>query len=206
MNGPCHLRWPAAALLATILAFLTGIEARGALFSSTGLETGRLLVARPGMADPNFAKTVVLLLSYGNEGAMGVILNRPTRAPLSEVLPDIESLAERNEVLFSGGPVVVNRLIFTIRAASPPAGCHPVLADVCAGGSLDLLEEAFSDEESVTGFRGFAGHAGWGPGQLEWEIERRGWYVLPGSSERVFDGALGELCSDLVRLAESPVA
>jgi putative transcriptional regulator len=207
MKGSRRSRWSAAALLvAATLAPLNGVEDRRAVFSTTSLESGRLLVARPGMVGPNFSKTVVLLLSYGNEGAMGVIVNRPTHVPLSEVLPEIEALAERHDPVFSGGPMAVNGLIFAIRSATPPAGCRPVLPDVCAGGSLELLKEALADEQSVTDFRGFAGHAGWAPGQLEWEIERRGWYVLPGDSKRVFDGVSNELWSDLVRVAESPVA
>ncbi len=197
--------WRVVTLVAATLATAGALDAQGPFSPAVRLETGRLLVARPGMIDPNFSQTVVFLLSYGEDGAVGVIVNRPTEVALSTVLPQVGLLADRPEVVFRGGPVGVHRLIFAIRAATPPAGCEPVLADVCAGGSLELLEEALGGD-GATAVMGFAGHAGWAPGQLEWEIEQYGWYVLPGDSKRVFDADPDELWSDLVRVAESPVA
>lgn len=193
-------------LLVAALAALGASGTRSALSPATRLEAGRLLVARPGMLDPNFSETVVLLLSHGDEGAMGVIVNRPTGTPLSRVLPEAGWLAARPEVVFSGGPVAIDRLIFALRTETPPAGCHPVLPDVCASGSLELLEGALEAERPPSAFKGFAGYAGWAPGQLEWEIEQYGWYVLPGDSQSVFDSNPDEVWSDLIRVAESPVA
>ncbi len=183
-----------------------GTEARGAAFPTARLETGRLLVARPGMVDANFSQTVVLLLHYGPEGALGVIVNRPTSVVLSDALPGVEPLAERPETVFRGGPMALDRLLFMFRTATPRAGCQPVLPDVCASGSLEILEQSLDDERSTIDFRGFAGYSGWAPGQLDWEIEQHRWYVVPGDGERVFRGATHGLWSELVRLAESPVA
>lgn len=195
-----------ALLAAAMLAPPVPGEAHGSLRAAVRLEAGRLLVARPGMVDPNFAETVVLLLDHGDDGALGVIVNRPSRIALSALLPDVELLAERPELVFRGGPVAVNQLIFTLRVTPPPADCEPVLADVCASGSLELLEKTLAAEPPAFDFRGFAGYAGWAAGQLEWEIEQGGWYVLAGDSRRVFDAVPGEIWSDLVKLAESPVA
>lgn len=195
-----------ALLVAASLVAAGAMEARGTLFPTARLETGRLLVARPGMVDPNFAGTVVLLFSYGDEGAAGVIVNRPARITLSQALPQIEALAKRPEALFSGGPVAVDRLIFTFRATTLPEGCQPVLADVCASGSLEVVRAVLDGERPTIEFKVFAGHAAWAPGQLDWEIEQDGWYVVPGDSQRVFDSSPDELWPELIRLAESPLA
>ena len=195
-----------ALLLAGSLVAAGAMEARGTLFPTARLETGRLLVARPGMLDPNFAGTVVLLFSYGEAGAAGVIVNRSTRTTLSHALPQVEALAERPEVLFRGGPVAVDRLIFTFRATALPEGCLPVLADVCASGSLEVVSAALDGERPTIEFKGFAGHAGWAPGQLEWEIEQDRWYVVPGDSRWIFDSSPDDLWPELIRLAESPLA
>ena len=199
MNLPGGTTGAAAALL---IAASLAIPPDGT--AQTRLGTGRLLVARPGMTDPNFAETVVLLLDHGDDGAVGVIVNRPTRLPLTEVLPQVDGLAERPEVVFSGGPVAVDRMIFVLRTEAPPAGCEPVLEDICAGASIELLTGALENDSSD--FRGFAGYAGWASGQLEWELEQQGWYVLRGDSARIFDGSGRDLWTDLVRIAESPVA
>jgi putative transcriptional regulator len=127
---------------------------------------GRLLVATPGSFDPNFHDTVVLVLEHNEEGALGVVLNRPSQAAVAEVLPDWEPVAAAPSVVFVGGPVQPNAVIGLVRARSP---------DVTTVDLGSTPEKVTGDVKAV---RVFAGYAGWGPGQLEAEIEAGGWFVV----------------------------
>lgn len=145
---------------------------------------GALLVAGPSLEDPNFHRTVVLLLAYGpTEGALGVILNRPNDVPVGELLPGWSDLAAEPASLFVGGPVARDNVICLARfrpsALGGFDGCSPV--DGIDGlATLDLNRSPSDMEEGVDGIRLFSGYAGWSADQLEGEIEVGGWLILPG--------------------------
>jgi putative transcriptional regulator len=137
---------------------------------------GRLLVATPELGDPNFDRTVVLLLEHTAEGAVGVVLNRPSETPLAEAGADWggwDAFAAPPGVVFVGGPVARTAVIAVARAFSEKIeGFQPVLGDFV--GIVDLTAEP----EGVEAVRLFAGYAGWGGSQLEAEISAGGWFVL----------------------------
>ena len=143
-----------------------------------------LLVATPDLLDPNFADTVVLMLEVDGDGALGVVLNRPSPVPVSEVLdPWAEACAEP-EVLFRGGPVSTEGALGVALLRDPttaPVGFR-VLDDALDGrvGLVDLDTPVELVSESLAGLRIFAGYAGWGAEQLATEIEEGSWYVVPG--------------------------
>ena len=126
---------------------------------------GRLLVASPTLIDPNFDRTVVLVLEHGDEGAVGLVLNRPTETVIDEPLPEWRPLAADPPVVFSGGPV------------SQTAAIALALESDGVIGTVDLTLDPveIGDVEAV---RVFAGYAGWGPGQLEDEIDEGAWVVV----------------------------
>ena len=126
---------------------------------------GRLLVASPTLVDPNFDRTVVLVLEHGDEGAVGLVLNRPTETVIDEPLPEWRPLAADPPVVFSGGPVSQTA---AIALALEPDG---------AIGTVDLTLDPV-DVGDVEAVRVFAGYAGWGPGQLEGEIDEGAWVVV----------------------------
>src|SRR5438270_2884093 len=134
--------------------------------------TGRLAVATPLLTDPNFARTVVLLLQSDDEdGALGLVLNRPTGTEVAEVLEPWGPLAGPLPVVFTGGPVQPNAAICLGRArlgAAAPAS-YSNLENVPALGTVDLDAEPDELAESVSEVRVFAGYAGWSAGQLEAE-------------------------------------
>ena len=137
---------------------------------------GKLLVANPALRDPNFDRTVVLVLEHHDEGAVGVVLNRPSETSVHEVLPGWAGLAADPAVVFVGGPVAPGSAIALgcgRVAAGDGEGFTVVLGDV---GVLDLSREP--DGTVVDDVRVFSGYAGWGPGQLEGEIDAGGWFVL----------------------------
>lgn len=140
--------------------------------------TGQILVATPALKDPNFDRTVVLLVAHEPGGALGVVLNRATEVPVAEVLGDWSALARDPAVLFEGGPVQPDSAICLARLRSPVRrlkGFHQVLGAV---GTIDLSVDPERLRESITGIRVFAGYSGWGAGQLEQEIEEGSWLVL----------------------------
>jgi putative transcriptional regulator len=145
---------------------------------SRGSMAGQLLVATPALKDPNFDRTVVLLIAHEPAGALGVVLNRPTEVPVSAVLEGWGALAPEPAVLFEGGPVqpeVAICLAWMRGPVRPTKGFQPILGAV---GTLDLSVDPDRFADSLMGIRVFAGYSGWSAGQLEEEVEEGAWFVL----------------------------
>jgi putative transcriptional regulator len=140
--------------------------------------TGRLLVAQPVLKDPNFDHTVILLLEHSEEGAIGVVLNRPSEFDVEGALPNWAALATHPAVVFVGGPVVGEGTAICLahtRGPAPESVFKPVLPGV---GTLDVSQQPASVGAAIEEVRLFAGYAGWSGGQLEGEIEAGGWFVV----------------------------
>ncbi len=139
---------------------------------------GRLLVATPDLADPNFFRTVVLVLEHSDDGALGVVLNRPSPATaVEDPLPAWASLAVDPPVIFVGGPVQPEAAIGLARRAerAAPDGFAPLSDEL---GTVDLERHPAQVAPRVDRVRVFAGYAGWGPHQLEQELDADGWFVV----------------------------
>ena len=139
---------------------------------------GRLLVAAPDLEDPNFFRTVVLVLEHTPDGALGVVLNRPAPgASLHGTVPAWADLAGDPAVVFVGGPVQPEAAIGLARRgeAAEPDGFSPLFDDL---GTVDLQRDPDAIRPHVDRLRVFAGYAGWGPGQLESELDANGWFVV----------------------------
>jgi putative transcriptional regulator len=152
--------------------------------STTSL-VGQLLVATPALADPNFARAVVLILQHDDDGALGVVVNRATSVPVGDVLPSWEDLATAPPVLFHGGPVSRNSALGLARVAAAdkePIGWRRLEGPV---GLVDLDTPTELISGGLGDLRIFAGYAGWAAGQLEAEIDSGSWFVvdaLPGDA------------------------
>jgi putative transcriptional regulator len=134
---------------------------------------GKLLIASPALSDPNFARTVVLITEHGEEGAMGIVLNRPSETEVAAVIPDLEPVAGP-EPIFVGGPVQPEALVVLGQFSDPAKAAWIVVADVGLVSAEAELEEL---PEAVRRGRVYAGFSGWGAGQLEDEIEEDSWIV-----------------------------
>lgn len=167
--------------------------------SQPELSKGKFLVASKQLRDPQFFETVVLLIEYDSQGAMGLVINRPTTVKLSEVLPEIEGLQKRSDTIYLGGPVAKNQLMLLIRTSSPPEGSHLVFKDVYLSSSQTIIEKMIDNPDTPERFRVYAGYAGWAPGQLDREVSRGGWHILQADEESVFDKTPAEVWPELIR-------
>jgi putative transcriptional regulator len=145
---------------------------------------GVLLVAGAAMADPNFARSVVLICAHEASGSFGLILNRPAERTLSQ---GVKGLVAWDAPLLRGGPVQAETLHFLHRVPELAGGAREVLPGVFWGGDFERLKErAALGLVQAADCRFFAGYAGWGEGQLQTEIERNDWYLAKGTAERIF--------------------
>ena len=174
--------------------------------------TGRLLVAEPMLGDPNFDRTVILVLQHTSEGALGLVLNRPTDVTVADALPGWEAIAAEPPVLHIGGPVEDRSGWCLGRARDPElvVGFVPVLGDL---GLVDLELDPVDLVPVFRGARLYAGYSGWGPGQLEHELAQDAWFVVDAEPDDPFlpDGAalwariLSRQGGPLGRLAHFPL-
>ncbi len=147
---------------------------------------GSLLIAAPTMNDPNFARTIVLLLDAGHDGALGVVLNRPTDLGVAEVLGGWAEVVSGPDVLFQGGPVETESALAVARVAADdeePVGWRRAFANT---GLVDLDAPVELISAAVSRLRIFAGYSGWEAGQLEGEIAEGAWYVVPAEEYDAF--------------------
>lgn len=145
---------------------------------------GALLVARPSLRDPNFRQTVVLVTQRPDASTVGVILNRPTQLDLAPFVPGLPA-ANYQDAVYFGGPVMRRNLIAVFESETrPAASAFHVLRGIYM--SLRVENVAQLLESGGSRYRLYAGFSGWGPGQLEGEFLREGWFVLPADAKAVF--------------------
>jgi putative transcriptional regulator len=158
---------------------------------------GQLLIASPSIHDPNFRRTVVYMTEHGDEGAMGLVLNRAAETTVGEAVPDLAWLAEDGAVVHVGGPVAPQSVVVLAEFAEPAQSALLIDED------LGFVPAEVDDPEALAGVlrrrRVFAGHAGWGPGQLEAEMEEESWILEPARRDDVFTDNPDELWSIVLR-------
>lgn len=144
---------------------------------------GQLLIAGGGLFDPNFRHAVVLVAEHGEEGAVGIVLNRPAEVRAAEAAPALASYLAVEERLFLGGPVQTEVAILLAELQHPDLfGGRLVVDGIGLVGGEDELRAL----EDIRRARLFAGYAGWGPGQLEGELDESSWIVEPARPDDVF--------------------
>lgn len=161
---------------------------------------GQLLIAGPSLVDPNFRRSVVLVGEHGDEGALGVILNRASESTIDEALPELGALVPGSESIHVGGPVQPSAIVVLAEFAQPELAAAIVLEDV---GFLpaEVDPDALGELRRA---RVFAGYAGWGPGQLDDELAEGSWIVAPAVADDVFTVDPDELWSDALRRKGGP--
>jgi putative transcriptional regulator len=195
----------ASFLLGGLLTVLhAGPALAGMEFAQLSVKKGLLLVASPSLEDPNFRQAVVLIVEYGPNGTLGLILNRSTKTLLSDVLPELAALKGTTHRVFSGGPVDPSNLLVLFRLMEPYADARSVFDGVYVGGTPRLLERMITQAKPTETFRAFAGSAGWAPRQLEAELLVGAWGVLPADSFSIFDQNPSTLWLDCISRLQAP--
>jgi putative transcriptional regulator len=161
---------------------------------------GQLLIAVPALLDPNFRRTVVLIGEHNEEGALGLVLNRPSETTVDEAVPELTVLVEGLAQVHVGGPDQPSAIVVIAEFADPDRAGSLVLE------SIGFLPAEIDPDElgELTRARVFAGYAGWGPGQLEGELEEGSWIVEPAIATDVFTLEPDELWSEVLRRKGGP--
>jgi putative transcriptional regulator len=147
---------------------------------------GQLLIASPTLTDPNFRRTVVLICEHGDEGALGLVLNRATPLPAEEAAPELAGVLGDGARLHQGGPVQPQSIVLLAEFADDDD--RPGEALLVTGGLGLVLQGAELDalEATADRARAFLGYAGWGPEQLEGELERDDWILVDAEPDDAF--------------------
>ncbi len=166
---------------------------------------GQFLIAGPKLRDGNFFKTVVLILEHGESGAMGVIINRPSTVLVSNALSEHFDLPDSTDLVYVGGPVEGSALFILHDCVELDHQAEPVIPGVLVGTSGDVfrqvVEAGLEDELHGPSFRVYSGCSGWGPGQLEGELNRADWLVYPAEADYVFHDDPYEIWDELLEAA-----
>jgi len=153
---------------------------------------GKLLIASPGLLDPNFWRTVVLVIEHSEEGAFGLVLNRPSETSVGEAVQELEELVDPSEPLFIGGPVQPSSVIVLGHFEDPGDAALLAFDDV---GVLGAAEQRSAGLKKG---RAFVGHSGWGAGQLDSELERGDWILEAARLEDAFSTEPRDLWHDVL--------
>jgi putative transcriptional regulator len=162
---------------------------------SSGSLAGRLLLASTTLQDPNFLRSVVLIGMHSEQGALGLVLNRPSAITVGDAVPSLEEMMGEDEPVYVGGPVQPGAIVMLAEFLDPAAAGILVLGRIglpAPDAPLETLEDATARR------RVFAGYAGWGEGQLDAEVEHGDWIAMDPRPEDIFSEAPGELWSEVL--------
>lgn len=150
------------------------------------VRAGSFLVARRDLPDPNFARSVVLLLRHDERASMGLVINRRAHLEVAELFPDQKNTPRGADPVFWGGPVGATGVLALLRAREE-AEAEQVLAGVYLVSTKSLLKKKLAEVGQADRLRLYLGYCGWGPGQLLRELEMGAWHVMQGEEKLVFD-------------------
>jgi putative transcriptional regulator len=177
-------------------------------FAQTGdLAVGKFLVASRDLGDPNFARTVILLVHYTeDQGGVGLVVNRATDVPISRVFQDLKEAKSRTDPVYVGGPVELNSVLALLKTASKPENAVRVFGDVYLISNKDLLKATLASGAEASVFHAYVGYAGWGPGQLEHEVDLGAWHIMAADAATVFHADPDSVWPRLIGRTETQVA
>jgi putative transcriptional regulator len=169
------------------------------------LGVGKLLVASRGLSDPDFAKTVVLLVRYDEKGALGLILNRRTDVPLSRVL-DLKAAKDRSDPVYLGGPVGPSAVFALFESSTKIEKAENIFGSVYLISDKGLFEQTISARPDPRVFHVYLGYAGWTQDQLRAEAQLGAWFVFPADAATVFNSDPDSLWLQMIQKTELQLA
>lgn len=170
------------------------------------LAAGKLLVASRDLGDPDFVETVVLLVHYDAQGAVGLILNRRTNVPLSRVFDQLNGAKDRSDPIYLGGPVETAVVFALLRSTSKVEGAEQIFGGVYFISTKTLFEKAISARPDPGALRVFLGYAGWDNEQLRKEVELGAWFIFPADTRTVFNSDPDSLWRQMIKKTELKLA
>jgi putative transcriptional regulator len=170
------------------------------------LAVGKLLVTPRDSPDPAFAQSVILLVHYDRDSAVGLMINRRTTIPLSRALRSLKGAGQRSDLAYIGGPVETDGAMALVRSSAKPESGAQVLERIFLIPTRPALEGTLAGSKSADDLRVYIGYCGWGPGQLDNEMHLGAWYLLEGNAALVFDPNPDTIWSRLIARSESRVA
>jgi putative AlgH/UPF0301 family transcriptional regulator len=211
-HEPISQSQPANAQLQSRLVFSTNSKASQPVFlpvqskNPEDLGLGKLLVASRGLADPIFAKTVVLLVHYDAASVVGLMVNRRSDVPLSRVFDQLKAAKNRSDPVFLGGPVEISAVFALLRSKAKREQGEHLWGDVYLISAKSLFEKTLSSRPDPGVFRVYLGYAGWTPDQLRKEVEVGAWFIFQGDAQTVFNSDPDNLWSQMIRKTELKLA
>jgi len=170
------------------------------------LGVGKLLVASRDLADPIFAKTVILLVHYDAEGVLGLMLNRRTDIPLSRVLDQFKAAKNRSDLVYLGGPVETPAAFALFRSRTKVDGADPILNGVYFINTKTLFEKVISARPKPGVLHVYLGYAGWTNKQLQNEVQVGAWFIFQADTQAVFDSDPNSLWRQMIQKTELKLA
>ncbi len=174
-----------------IALFITAMD-ESLAFDSGGqvgirdLKKGVFLIAESKLYDPHFSRSVILILMYEKEGALGLIVNRATDIPLWQALPGLKGAERLSSPLYYGGPVGRDHVTALLRTDKLPEGVKKVFDNVYVIEDMRPMHEVMQGPDPEKNIRIYSGYAGWGPGQLDGEVARRDWIIVTAEPDIIF--------------------
>ncbi len=174
--------------------------------NAESLGTGKLLVASRNLGDPNFAKTVILLVRYDAKGVLGLVINRRTDVPLSRVLESLKAAKDLSDPVYLGGPVEMPAVFALFQSPAKLEGAEHVFDGVYLISAKTLFEQTISSRPKPDVFHVYLGYAGWTQDQLRKEVELGAWFVFPAATGTVFNADPDSLWREMIRKTEMEMA
>ncbi len=192
-------------ILSVVIASVVAIVLNVASLQAYSAGKGMFLVAKDQILDPRFRDRVILLIQHDNQGSAGLVVNRASRLPLKSVLSQESQLSEKDKTLSYGGPVEPNTLLALVKVRNHPPEPADIVMDKVYITGVGILDGWPDYQREVVDFRAFVGYTGWAPGQLNAEMERGDWDVLPADEDNIFsarDESLWESLRDKINPAK----
>lgn len=166
------------------------------------LAKGKLLVASRDLADPIFAKTVVLLIQYDSNSVVGLMMNKRTKVPLSQVFKELKAAKNRSDLAYAGGPVDLPTVFALVHSKIKPDGAQQIFGEVFLISTKAQFEKNLSASPDPEIFHVYLGYAGWTAEQLRQEIRLGAWFIFQADDEAVFSSSPDSLWSQMIRRTE----
>ena len=170
------------------------------------LGPGKLLVATRGLADPNFAQTVILLVHYDSESVIGLMLNRRTHIPISRVFSQLATAKDLSDPVYAGGPVETPTAFALLRSKDKLEDAEHVFDSVYWISKKTVFEKTISSHPVPGDFHVYLGYSGWTPAQLRTEIRLGGWFIFTADAESVFNANPDSLWRQMIKKTELQMA